>query len=136
MAFAPLRGGFRFPFMSRPRLAAHRAFTAARDFSVHLVERARNVFGDVRDLDVAEYVFELCGDAVAAGNRFAERDGLADHPKISATRSAILQILRRLSTALGTVHDRSPLHGALSGCFCREQSNFYYARWLLVVQTK
>ena len=58
---------------------------AARDLSVHLVERARNLVGDVRDLDVAEYVFEPGGDAIASGNRFAERDGFANHFKISAT---------------------------------------------------
>ena len=60
------------------------ALLAARDFAVHPVHRARDIFGNVRDLDVAEYVFEFRGDAVAAGNRLAERDGFANHFQIRA----------------------------------------------------
>ena|SRR5712692_3581407 len=97
MALSSLLGSFRFSFMPRPLtprpwLVAHWAFRAARNLPVHFVQRARNVVGDVRDLDVAEYVFELCGDAVAAGNRFTERNGFPNNLEISATGSAKLQV--------------------------------------------
>ena len=96
MALASLLGSLLFPFMPgrpltpRPLLAAHRVVVAARDLSVHPVERARNVFRDVRDFDVAEDVFEFRGDAVASGNRFAERNRFANHLEISTAGSAKL----------------------------------------------
>ena len=96
MALASLLGSLLFPFMPgrpltpRPLLAAHRVVVAARDLSVHPVERARNVFRDVRDFDVAEDVFEFRGDAVASGNRFAERNCFANHLEISTAGSAKL----------------------------------------------
>src|SRR6266850_6991579 len=99
MSLASLLGGLLFPPMPgpltpRPLQAAHRVVVAARDLPVHPVERARNVFGDVRDLDVAEDVFEFRGNAVAPGNRLTERNCLANHFEISATRSAKLEIRR------------------------------------------
>jgi len=44
----------------------------------------------VRDFDVAEDVFEFRGDAVASGNRFAERNCFANHLEISTAGSAKL----------------------------------------------
>jgi len=96
MALASLLGSLLFPFMPgrpltpRPLLAAHRVVVAARDLSVHPVERARNVFRDVRDFDVAEDVFKFRRDAVASGNRFAERNCFANHLEISTAGSAKL----------------------------------------------
>src|SRR5258708_39845515 len=109
------------PIMPRPLLDAHRVVAAARDLSVHLVERARNVFRDVRDFDVAEDVLEFRGNAVAPGNGLTERNCFANHLEIGAAGSAELQIRSRFSGALRTEHDRSPFRGALSGCFRWEQ---------------
>src|SRR5580765_1743238 len=97
MVLPSLLGSLLFPFMPgplrpRPLLAAHWVVATARDFSVHFVESARNVVGDVRDLDVAEDVLEFSRDAVAPGDRLAERNCFANHLEISATRSAKLQI--------------------------------------------
>ena len=80
------------PIMPRPLLAAHRVVVAPRDLPVHLVERARNVFRDVRDFDVAEDVFDFRGNAVASGDRFAQRNCFANHLEISAAGPAKLQI--------------------------------------------
>src|SRR2546429_2686938 len=81
----------------------------ARDLCFHSIESARNVFGDVRDFDVAENVFELRRDAVASGDRFAERDRFADYSQICAAGTAELKFLRRLGAALWTKHSASPL---------------------------
>src|SRR5260370_34910258 len=94
------------PIMPRPLLDAHRVIVAPRDLPVHLVERARNALRDVRDFDVAEDVFEFRGDAVASGNRFAERNCLSHHLAISAAGSANLQIRTCVRAALGTKQDR------------------------------
>ena len=94
MALPSLLCSLLFPFRPPPGtprlLAPHWVVVTARDLPVHLVERARNIFGDVRDFDVAEDVLEFRGDAVASGNRFAERNCFANHLEISTAGSAKL----------------------------------------------
>src|SRR6266849_3467266 len=141
MALTSLLGSLLFPFRPgpltpRPLLVAHRIVAAARDLSVHLVERARNVFRDVRDFYVAEDVLEFRGNAVAPGNGLTERNCFANHLEIGAAGSAELQIRSRFRSALRTKHDRSPFRGALSGRFRREQSNINYAGRVRMVQPK
>src|SRR5881398_1631809 len=58
--------------------------SAARDLCFHSIESARDVFGDVRDLYVAENIFELGRNAVASGDRFTERHSLANYLQIGA----------------------------------------------------
>src|SRR5688572_4054326 len=82
-------------------------FGGVGDFLFYLFHGARHFIADLFDLQVRDQVFDFRRHAVTARNRFAERDGLANHAQIRATHAAELQIRRRFSSALRTEHSFS-----------------------------
>src|SRR6185295_5238964 len=76
-----------------------------RQLLIHVIERARNLFGHVIDLEVLHHLAELRQRAaIASRDRLAERDSLPDHLEVRTANPAILDVRLSFCTALWAIH--------------------------------
>src|SRR2546423_1733197 len=97
----PAHPGLRRPL--RRELAGRRS---AQYLFIHSLQGTRHFLGDVFQLEALNHLFELWqGTAIAASNRLAERECLANHLEIGAAGAAILEAGSGFCAALRAIHN-------------------------------
>jgi len=80
-------------------------FASLRQFLVHVIERARNLFGNVIDLEVFHHLAKLRQRAaITSRNRLTERDSFPDHLQVRAANATVLDVRLRFCTTLWAIH--------------------------------